>query len=212
MDTRYLTVLRHAKAKQSSASGGDIDRPLAKSGFRQLQRVCRILETVKEKPDWIVSSPALRTTPDGRKGRRTDRLFPQFRLERPHLRRRALHPSEHPAGDARQRLPYPPDRPQPRRCPSGLRPVRRHRRPYESPLPDGGSRPFRSGHRPLAAASLGQLRTALPRRAPLPQGAEERLTCQPPPTFCRFTPTQRHIGPDSHSETCLRDQSTLAAL
>lgn len=61
MDTRYLTVLRHARAKQTSVSGGDIDRPLAKSGFNQLRRVCRILETVKEKPDWIVSSPALRT-------------------------------------------------------------------------------------------------------------------------------------------------------
>ncbi len=61
MNTRYLTILRHAKAKQTSASGGDIDRPLAKSGFKQLQRICRPLATVKETPDWIVSSPALRT-------------------------------------------------------------------------------------------------------------------------------------------------------
>ena len=61
MDTRYLTILRHAKARQTSVSGGDIDRPLAKSGFRQLPPVCRILKTVAEKPDWIVSSPALRT-------------------------------------------------------------------------------------------------------------------------------------------------------
>ena len=61
MNTRLLTVLRHAKAKQTSVSGGDIDRPLAKSGFKQLQRVCQLLATVKEKPDWIVASPALRT-------------------------------------------------------------------------------------------------------------------------------------------------------
>ena len=61
MNTRYLTVLRHAKAKQSSVSGGDIDRPLAKSGFRQLQRICQPLATVKDAPDWIVSSPSLRT-------------------------------------------------------------------------------------------------------------------------------------------------------
>ncbi len=61
MNTRLLTVLRHAKAKQTSVSGGDIDRPLAKSGLKQLQRVCQLLATVKEKPDWIVASPALRT-------------------------------------------------------------------------------------------------------------------------------------------------------
>lgn len=61
MHTRYLTVLRHAKAKQLGLSGGDIDRPLAKSGFKQLQRVCRVLSAAKEKPDWIVASPALRT-------------------------------------------------------------------------------------------------------------------------------------------------------
>ena len=210
MDTRYLTVLRHAKAKQSSASGGDIDRPLAKSGFRQLQRVCRILETVKEKPDWIVSSPALRTRQTAEKVAELIGYSRNFGWnDRIYAAR--LYPSEHPAGNARQRLPYPPDRPQPRRCPSGLRPLRRHRRPHESPLPHGGSRPFRSGYRPLAPASLGQLRTALPRRAPLPQGAEERLTCQPPPTLCRCPPTQRHIGPDSRFETCLRDLSTVAA-
>lgn len=61
MQTRYLTVLRHARAKSTGASGGDIDRPLSKSGFKQLQHVCQILARVKEKPDWIVSSPALRT-------------------------------------------------------------------------------------------------------------------------------------------------------
>ena len=61
MQTRYLTVLRHAKAKRSSISGGDIDRPLAKSGFKQLPRVCQTLSGVKEKPDWILSSPSLRT-------------------------------------------------------------------------------------------------------------------------------------------------------
>ena len=61
VNTRFLTVLRHAKAKPTSVSGGDIDRPLAKSGFKQLQRVCQLLATVKEKPDWIVASPALRT-------------------------------------------------------------------------------------------------------------------------------------------------------
>lgn len=61
MDTRYLTVLRHAKAKTFSSSGGDMDRPLANSGYKQLQRVYRLLASVKEKPDWIVASPALRT-------------------------------------------------------------------------------------------------------------------------------------------------------
>ena len=61
MNTRYVTILRHARAKQDSPSGGDVDRPLAKSGFRQLQRICQILKRVKQRPDWIVSSPALRT-------------------------------------------------------------------------------------------------------------------------------------------------------
>lgn len=61
MDYRRLTVLRHARAKPSSESDGDIDRPLAKSGFKQLQRVCQLLAAAKEPPDWIVASPALRT-------------------------------------------------------------------------------------------------------------------------------------------------------
>ena len=77
MHTRFLTVLRHARAKPSGAAPAfgkepqarrrltaeeaDIDRPLAKSGFKQLERVCQLLATVKEKPDWIVASPALRT-------------------------------------------------------------------------------------------------------------------------------------------------------
>ncbi len=61
MDYRRLTVLRHARAKPLGASGGDIDRPLAKSGFKQLQRVSHLLATAKEPPDWIVASPALRS-------------------------------------------------------------------------------------------------------------------------------------------------------
>ena len=60
MHTRFLTVLRHAKAGQSSVSGGDMDRPLAKSGYKQLQGVCKLLAAGIETPDWIVSSPALR--------------------------------------------------------------------------------------------------------------------------------------------------------
>ena len=60
MHTRFLTVLRHARAKHSSDSGGDIDRPLAKSGFKQLASVALLLATAKEPPDWIVASPALR--------------------------------------------------------------------------------------------------------------------------------------------------------
>ena len=61
MDYRRLTVLRHARAKPLGASGGDIDRPLAKSGFKQLHRVCQLLSSSKDQPDWIVASPALRT-------------------------------------------------------------------------------------------------------------------------------------------------------
>ena len=61
MHTRFLTVLRHAKAKPLSDSGGDIDRPLANRGFNQLQRVCLFLAAAEESPDWIVASPALRS-------------------------------------------------------------------------------------------------------------------------------------------------------
>lgn len=61
MNTRLLTVLRHARAKTISASGSDIDRPLAKNGFKQLDQVGMILASAKEMPDWIVASPALRT-------------------------------------------------------------------------------------------------------------------------------------------------------
>ncbi len=61
MHTRFLTVLRHAKAQPLGAAGGDIDRPLAKSGFKQLPWVCQLLAAANEKPDWIVASPALRT-------------------------------------------------------------------------------------------------------------------------------------------------------
>lgn len=61
MHTRYLTILRHAKAEPFSPSGRDSDRPLAAKGYRQLERVCKLLKRAKEAPDWIVSSPALRT-------------------------------------------------------------------------------------------------------------------------------------------------------
>ncbi len=61
MHTRFLTILRHAKAAPGSDSGGDMNRPLAANGYKQLQRVRKPLAAVKETPDWIISSPALRT-------------------------------------------------------------------------------------------------------------------------------------------------------
>ena len=61
MNTRYVTILRHARAKPESATGNDVDRPLTKGGSKQLQRICRLFNRVKQKPDWIVSSPAVRT-------------------------------------------------------------------------------------------------------------------------------------------------------
>jgi len=56
---KQITILRHG---QASGDPGfeDFDRPLTEKGRKQLRRVAAFAARAKVKPDWIVSSPALR--------------------------------------------------------------------------------------------------------------------------------------------------------
>jgi phosphohistidine phosphatase len=57
---KTLLVLRHAKASPGSASGSDVDRPLASRGLREAAAVGRALRARDVQVDAIVASPALR--------------------------------------------------------------------------------------------------------------------------------------------------------
>jgi phosphohistidine phosphatase len=57
---KHLTIVRHAKAKQSERFTVDFDRPLASKGLKQIPRIAQALARLKAKPEWIISSPATR--------------------------------------------------------------------------------------------------------------------------------------------------------
>jgi len=59
--TRTLLLLRHAKAAESSESGTDFDRPLAKRGLRNAEAITSYMQSKKLKPDLVWCSSAKRT-------------------------------------------------------------------------------------------------------------------------------------------------------
>ena len=176
LEKRFLTVLRHAKAKRSSASGGDLDRPLARSASGQLKSVFHALARAKEPPDWIVASPALRARQTAEIAADLIGYTRSIGLIDRILRRGPRRAAQSSARDARQRAPCAARRPQPRRRPTGVRPLRGHERARQPSISHRGNRPFRIGYRPLEPTALGQVRTSLPHRAALRQGAAAGLS------------------------------------
>lgn len=57
---RELLILRHAKSAWDTGAASDFDRPLAKRGRKAAPRVGRYLAAQGLRPDFVVSSPALR--------------------------------------------------------------------------------------------------------------------------------------------------------
>ena len=58
---KHLTIIRHAKSSWASAASTDFDRPLNARGERAAPQMARYLhETIQLKPDYVLSSPALR--------------------------------------------------------------------------------------------------------------------------------------------------------
>lgn len=57
---KYVTLVRHAKAKSSAKYDQDDQRPLTGKGRKQIKRIAPVLARAKAAPDWIVSSPARR--------------------------------------------------------------------------------------------------------------------------------------------------------
>jgi len=60
MDYRELIIMRHAKSDWHSEAGSDFDRPLNLRGIEDAPRMARWLVSANLKPDFIISSPALR--------------------------------------------------------------------------------------------------------------------------------------------------------
>ena len=60
MKPRELLVLRHAKSSWDSGARTDYDRPLSKRGLKNAPRVGRFLGEEGLRPDYVVSSPAMR--------------------------------------------------------------------------------------------------------------------------------------------------------
>jgi phosphohistidine phosphatase len=58
---KYLTILRHAKAKRPENFPTDLERPLTKRGQRDATALGETLRQLDPGVDWIISSPALRT-------------------------------------------------------------------------------------------------------------------------------------------------------
>lgn len=56
---KHITILRHGQASQDSGFE-DFDRPLTDKGRKHLPRMAAFVARSQVKPDWIVSSPALR--------------------------------------------------------------------------------------------------------------------------------------------------------
>jgi phosphohistidine phosphatase len=57
---KHITILRHGQASQDPRFSEDFDRPLTAKGRKHLPRMAAFVARTKVKPDWIVSSPALR--------------------------------------------------------------------------------------------------------------------------------------------------------
>ncbi len=57
---RHLYLVRHAKSDWSGEFSSDIERPLAARGRRAAALVGRFLTAVRQQPDAILSSPAVR--------------------------------------------------------------------------------------------------------------------------------------------------------
>jgi phosphohistidine phosphatase len=57
---KSLTIMRHGKAKRGEDWPIDFDRPLAKRGQKDIERVVQLLSELKPPVDWIISSPARR--------------------------------------------------------------------------------------------------------------------------------------------------------
>ena len=60
MEHKELLILRHAKSAWDTDAPSDFERPLSKRGRRDAPRVGRFLTGEKLKPDYVVSSPAVR--------------------------------------------------------------------------------------------------------------------------------------------------------
>lgn len=59
---KRLTVVRHAKAEdRMNFRGSDFDRPLAPKGRKQVKALAPLVAGMEAAPDWLLSSPALRT-------------------------------------------------------------------------------------------------------------------------------------------------------
>ncbi len=59
---KYLSILRHAKAKRPEDYATDIERPLTKRGQSDAAAIGEIIARLQPEIDWIISSPALRTS------------------------------------------------------------------------------------------------------------------------------------------------------
>jgi phosphohistidine phosphatase len=57
---KYLTILRHAKAKAPEAYDDDRARPLTKRGQSDAKAVGEVIALLRPQVDWIISSPAQR--------------------------------------------------------------------------------------------------------------------------------------------------------
>lgn len=56
-----LVIMRHAKAEKGDNILNDFDRPLAKRGYDDAKNICEYLKHQKISPEYILSSPSLRT-------------------------------------------------------------------------------------------------------------------------------------------------------
>lgn len=58
---KHLLILRHAKSDWNAAYGGDFERPLSARGIRDAKRMGEWLQRIRQTPDQVLSSAALRT-------------------------------------------------------------------------------------------------------------------------------------------------------
>ncbi|MBM0637339.1 histidine phosphatase family protein [Campylobacter sp. VicNov18] len=63
---KKIYIIRHAKANKDK-SINDFDRKLAKSGKEDLKKLCKNLAVYQIQPDFILSSPAIRTAKTAKK-------------------------------------------------------------------------------------------------------------------------------------------------
>ncbi len=58
--TRSLYVLRHGKSDWDASSGNDAERPLKRRGQRAARAIGRFLARIEERPELVLTSPAVR--------------------------------------------------------------------------------------------------------------------------------------------------------